>query len=584
MIFTIQKRQVLVAINYLLIVSSRFIIFYVFSFRFKMNKIPVNVYWKELPPEENQVKNILPQGVSNPPGIVLNSAQVQAYAKPWLVNAKQSSEEYKKLQIKKTADQPKLKKDVNVKKKSPNKDIYSKVNSDESWNALSKNSATLKDLCKEDRQKVASLIKELARFGEQKEEAMKQLQIVTADYEVKLDIIEQEKNDALLNQDILKEKLVECQVVIDNLKKQIEENHLEQNRVFYSLVGKTGSENEPAEKSVSDAYTDILMQQQKKFQSQQEALQVQINQLQEVQNSFKTSLKKLKKHKEKVEKMSTEKSLVASTSLNFENTKKLDNYLAKETNSTKSQIDDSILATDTIIETIERKNLSKQNNDSSPSNKKVDKSLQTDASVSFAGAGANDLEDYNPPVMQKVISFNQICSKPRRFYTKPCNKIDNSNKENLGQNSDYKRPKSSILKQQKNSVELFHSLIEDNTGSFSHHNKQRLGNSVYRDSSSVLKRRHFKPSSMLMVADGLRPPSTSTSIDQHSLKLKRTNISPVQYENHINVGKKKQAKMLNKTHFDKTYKTPLVSTRKYCKAIEIDEEEDEVLDDIFFLS
>ena len=550
-----------------------------------MNKIPVNVYWKELPPEENQVKNILPQGVCNLPGVVLNSAQVQAYAKPWLVNARQISEEYKELQIKNTADLPKLKKDVNVRKKSPNKDIYLKVNSNEIWNALSKNSATLKDLCKEDRQKVANLIKELARFGEQKEEAMKQLQSVTTDYEVKLDLIEQEKNNALLNQDILKEKLVECQVVIDNLKKQVEENHLEQNRVFYSLVGKTGSENEHTEKSVSDAYTDLLMQQQKKFQSQQEALQEQINQLQEVQNSFKTSLKKLKKREQKVEKISTENSLVASASLNFENTKKLDNYLAKETNSTKSQIDDSILATDTIVETIERRNLSKQNIDSSPRNKKVDKSLQTDAPATFAGAGTNDLENNNPPVTQKMISFNQICSKPKRIYGKPCNKIDNFNKENLDQNSNYKGPKSSILKQQINSVELFHSLIEDNTGNFSHHNKQRLGNSLYRDSSSVLKRRHFKPSSMLMVADGLRPPSTSTSIDQHSLKLKRTNISPLQYENHyIKIGKNKQTKVSNKTHFDKAFKTPLVSTRKYCKTIETDEEEDEVLDDIFFLS
>ena len=549
-----------------------------------MNKIPVNVYWKELPPEENQVKNILPQEVSNPPGVVLNSAQVQAYAKPWLVNAKQSAEEYKKLQIKNTADQPKLKKDVNVKRKSPNKDICSTVDSNKSWNAFNKNSATLKDLCKEDRQKVANLIKELARFGEQKEEAMKQLQSVTADYEIKLDSIEQEKNNALLNQDILKEKLVECQAVIDSLKKQIEENHSEQNRVFYSLVAKTGSENEHAEKSVSDAYTDILMQQQKKFQSQQDALQEQINQLQEVQNSFKTSLKKLKKHKEKVEKMSTENSLIASTSLNFENTKKLGNYLAKETNSTKSQIDDSILATDTVIETTERKNLSKQNIDSIPSNKKVDKSLQTDAPVTFSGVRANDLKDYNSPETQKMVLFNQICSKSEMFYTKPHNKIDNFNKENLDQNSNYKRPKSSILKQQKNSVELFDSLIEDNTANFRHHNKQRLGDSVFRDSSSVLKRRHFKPSSMLMVADGLRPPSTSTSIDQHSLKFKRTNISPVQYKSHINKAKIKQTKILNKTHFDKTYKTPLVSTRKYCRAIQTDKEEDEVLDDIFFLS
>ena len=549
-----------------------------------MNKIPVNVYWKELPPEENQVKNILPQEVSNPPGVVLNSAQVQAYAKPWLVNAKQNAEEYKKLQIKNTADQPKLKQDVNVKRKSPNKDICSKVDSNKSWNVFNKNSATLKDLCKEDRQKVANLIKELARFGEQKEEAMKQLQSVTADYEIKLDLIEQEKNNALLNQDILKEKLVECQAVIDSLKKQVEENHLEQNRVFYSLVAKTGSENEHAEKSVSDAYTDMLMQQQKKFQFQQNALQEQINQLQEVQNSFKTSLKKLKKHKEKVEKMSTENSLVASTSLNFENTKKLDNYLAKETNSTKSQIDDSVLATDTVIETIERKNLSKQNIDSIPSNKKVDKSLQTDAPVTFPGVGANDLKDYNSPETRKMVLFNQICSKPERFYTKPHNKINNFNKENLDQNSNYKRPKSSILKQQKNSAELFDSLIEDNATNFRHHNKQRFGDSVFRDSSSVLKRRHFKPSSMLMVADGLRPPSTSTSIDQHSLKFKRTNISPVQYKNHINKGKIKQTKILNKTHFDKTYKTPLVSTRKYCKAIQTDEEEDEVLDDIFFLS
>jgi len=109
-------------------------------------KVPVKIYWKELPPENDQVKNSLNPNIYNSPGKMINSKFAEAYPKPWLANSKKTNKNIvKEATIK--ADRP-----INSKKiKTPLKE--SNINYNET--VTTKNSVTLKDLCKEDKQKVA---------------------------------------------------------------------------------------------------------------------------------------------------------------------------------------------------------------------------------------------------------------------------------------------------------------------------------------------------------------------------------------------------------------------------------------------
>lgn len=82
---------------------------------------------------------------------------------------------------------------------------------------------TLKDLCPEDKQRVANLIKELARLGEEKENAMSQLAQQKAVYEEQTKELAKEKEKMKLDREAVELQLKECQLLLDKYQKFLSE-------------------------------------------------------------------------------------------------------------------------------------------------------------------------------------------------------------------------------------------------------------------------------------------------------------------------------------------------------------------------
>jgi len=256
-------------------------------------KVPVKIYWKELPPENDQVKNSLNPNIYNSPGKMINSKFAEAYPKPWLANPKKTNKNIvKEATIK--ADRP-----INSKKiKTPLKE--SNINYNET--VTTKNSVTLKDLCKEDKQKVAKLIKELSKFGDEKENAVNKLQEARVQFEKKLKLLEVDKTKAVAKQDELKETILKYQIIIDEiqLKKENKQMEFEKESVkiikgadgelkqFYILdkANDKAFSDMTSEKSLNDTYAGVFIEQQKQLEMQQESLQQQIKQLHQLQESL----------------------------------------------------------------------------------------------------------------------------------------------------------------------------------------------------------------------------------------------------------------------------------------------------------
>ncbi|XP_065666523.1 nuclease SbcCD subunit C [Hydra vulgaris] len=164
---------------------------------------------------------------------------------------------------------------------------------------LNKKECTLKDLCKEDKIKITNLIKELAKYGEEKEKALEELQYMKKNFEEKLQILDKEKQISIRDQIVLKEKLLEYEFSKNNEINLEEKNNAEHTSFCESDISDVSNirndlknvQMNRVQKRISvilpdeNTLAEIFNEQQKQFQLQQKRLQDQIEQLQKLQES-----------------------------------------------------------------------------------------------------------------------------------------------------------------------------------------------------------------------------------------------------------------------------------------------------------
>ncbi|XP_012561449.1 nuclease SbcCD subunit C [Hydra vulgaris] len=164
---------------------------------------------------------------------------------------------------------------------------------------LNKKECTLKDLCKEDKIKITNLIKELAKYGEEKEKALEELQNMKKDFEEKLQILDKEKQISIRDQIVLKEKLLEYEFSKKNEINLEEKNNAKHTSFCESDISEMSNIKNDLEnvqmnivhKRINvmlpdeNTLADIFHEQQKQFELQQKRLQDQIEQLQKLQES-----------------------------------------------------------------------------------------------------------------------------------------------------------------------------------------------------------------------------------------------------------------------------------------------------------
>lgn len=542
----------------------------------KKQTFPAKIYWKEIPENRSQLKDILLHGEYQQPAKVLNSTEVTAEAKPWLLK------KVTKLDQKKTmhyTDKEHLK-------------LKAKPKYHHTVDKATKNpvEVTLKDLRQEDKQKVANLIRELAKSGNEKEQALQTLKSIKTNYGVKIKQLQEEKEHAIKKHDSVKEKLLEYEILIEQVN--IKES---------GVLGNTKNVNKfnSLEKDVSDIaegkletdnFSELFIEQQQKFYKQQTVLQEQIEHLQKLQESI---LKQQSKEFHQLQERSSDENLSSKTySIKVPtvgsfstNTQKLESYIQSETSVNHQKEDENLSK-----ETSSRKNINgetKRNsytkticnniapgfpNESTPMFHKttVDMCVQTEVPTQTLN---KDIRLHN--CEKNISKLQESLLNLSQSYSDTPSMIASSN-ASVENRSSFKKKKqdlhatlplhNTLLLQASNSGGSRMKTLSTTTFPYDKNSdSDRDSEEVHfliNPSSSAVKRRHFQPSSILDLVEGIQPRSTSTSVDQHSLQQKQLVLN-------------RKPNKLKSNHNSKAEKPK--------QGFDEDAEERNMLEDIFFL-
>jgi len=434
----------------------------------------VNVYWEEFPDTGNQIKDVLNPSRFQEPSEILNSTEVFVKSKPWLQKQTNPKLISKKIEIPKNESLEYTKKSISEKEQ------------------ILCEPARLKDLNHEDKQKIANLIRELAKFSNAKEQAVKQLHEVKDNYTSALTRFQMEKEQAVKKYDLLKEKLLEYEILVEEMKLSAK-NQSSQN------PGNLENDDK-SETSLIDNFSDLFLEQEKKFHHQQNVLQEQIEQLHKLQESILR------------QQPADQRNIKHNTSFTEigVNTRKLESYMMSESRhgNNKQGFDSSLNQNAHVDE--HRINQSVKNGEvkipllQQSTKIKHDIEVQTDI---------NTIDQYKQYIDVSEQTEYPLISKSSCNKTPVKNQSDQLHKPEL--------PKSSLKVvncSASNSTKRTYSNVQgsiafDNTKHSSSKNEKNPVVLV-----SPVQRKHFKPSSMLDLVEGIHPRSTSTSVDQYSMK------------------------------------------------------------------
>ena len=178
------------------------------------------IFWKKDDPDEFQVREVNVPGVFPKPSSKINSSTVVTAPKPWLrpkrsalmseprlSRHKQSAEAQQPAAAAYSGDQ--------------NATLQVKAGSNSKPDHKVKISASLKDLSSEDKKRVANLIKELAKAGEERKLAVNTLHQERTYFQGKEEALKIEQEKLILERDELREKILEYQFLINQYSKQI---------------------------------------------------------------------------------------------------------------------------------------------------------------------------------------------------------------------------------------------------------------------------------------------------------------------------------------------------------------------------
>ena len=516
-----------------------------------MKKVnPVKIYWEEFPENVDQFKNVLNPSKFQEPSKVLNSTEVMVQPKPWL-----------KRDVKSGGVKPRT--PINVfdnKKTDVNKSFQKEPVTEKSFQKETtgnlKNSQRLiriKDLNPEDKQKIANLIRELAKFGNEKELAVKELSHVKENFNNLQRQLQTEKEMAVKEYDVLKQKLLEYEILVEEMKyKSLQEKSPP--KVCTDITNMDAK----SESSLIDNFSDLFLEQEKKFQQQQNILQEQIEQLQKLQESV-------------LQAQTVNNTPVPGTpkknskELICPNTKKLESYLQSSTSKWNSQTENPVTA------------------------KSVDISMQSkhsDRSITNRSTADMEVQTEQPTALVVEDSY-----KNHQRIAGGSAETDSKRYHNHSYTRDYELQinKSSLRNKQVKRTLYNKSEAQKSVG-FS----AKLPISTFSEDSedeeedkivvSPLRRKHFKPSSMLELVDGIQPRSASTSIDQYSLKQSRSTSSRT-FSNKRSPSSHGGSRTTTKSIIGKVYEQKKPTTTRFKNKQQQNEEmlEREMLDEVFFM-
>ena len=198
------------------------------------------IFWHKDDKDETQVKEVHVPGVFPPPSSKINSSTVTAARKPWL--------------------RPTGPKQVAGPRKpdAPTKQSKGPAEVSNAEQKM-KSSVSLKDLSSQDKRRVANLIKELAKAGEERRVAVDALQKERTHFQGKEELLKREQEKLIMERDKLRENIIEYQFLINQYNKEIQyehnapttnegyplttRNHISQNVGFHPNSNLVGSED-----------------------------------------------------------------------------------------------------------------------------------------------------------------------------------------------------------------------------------------------------------------------------------------------------------------------------------------------------
>lgn len=520
-----------------------------------MKKVnPVKIYWEEFPENVDQFKNVLNPSKFQEPSKVLNSTEVMVQPKPWL-----------KKDVNSSGVKPRTQNVYDDKKTAINKSFQKEPVINKSFQkeaaANPKNPrqlVSIKDLNPEDKQKIANLIRELAKFGNEKELAVKELSHVKENFNNLQRRLQSEKEMAVKEYDVLKQKLLEYEILVEEMK-------------YKSLSDKSPPKvcsditnmDAKSESSLIDNFSDLFLEQEKKFQQQQNVLQEQIEHLQRLQESV------LQAQTVKNTLAVTTPKKIASQEPNCPNTKKLESYL--QSSVTKDSQTENPITTNPMNLSIQSKP------DRSITNRStVDMEVQTEKHPTaivvedsyknhqrIAGGSTKKVQKrYHDHSYTRDYDLHKHKSSLRNGQVKRTLYNKSSTQKSVGFST--KSPMSTFSQSSDESEEEDKVVV------------------------SPLRRKHFKPSSMLELVEGIQPRSASTSIDQCSLKQSctsssRTELNKRALSHSTRVGSKTATK--SSISHGKVYQRTKPTTTRFKNERQQNEEmlEREILDEVFFM-
>ena len=185
------------------------------------------IYWKKDDPDEFQVKDVNVPGVFPKPSTKVNQNTVLASAKPWLQRNTVHQNKDPSSRPKSAAGfgSGKLGERRNARKiTTPHENERLQQHRAKLQSSLDgplRMSASLKDLCSEDKKRITNLIKELAKAGEERKTAVGALHKERLSFKDKENLLIQEQEKLVMERDELREKILEYQFLINQYNKQI---------------------------------------------------------------------------------------------------------------------------------------------------------------------------------------------------------------------------------------------------------------------------------------------------------------------------------------------------------------------------
>ena len=204
------------------------------------------IFWKKDEPDESQIKEINVPGVFPRPSSNVYGQKVTALARPWLRTKKVGQQTATRTLI----DQS----DEKLQQGTSEHQLKMKLANEKRKKKIA---ISLKDLSGEDKRRVANLIKELAKAGEERKLAINALHEERIDFQGKEELLKQEQEKLIMERDELREKILEYQFLINQYSNQIQHKQDQSKGEINDRNSKGSEVGDKYHSKETDSYTKL---------------------------------------------------------------------------------------------------------------------------------------------------------------------------------------------------------------------------------------------------------------------------------------------------------------------------------------